>query len=150
MARAGRGKGASCARTGAAGAAVGISGAAVSAMAAQNIGAGRWDRVNAIAFKGTLIATGLTALATAAGLMAPTIEASSGLSSIDLVLVVIAIAGGATVLSHVNDSGFWLVGRFLGMDEKTTLRTWTVMETTLGLAAFGVALGLWWIGGVLA
>jgi H+/gluconate symporter-like permease len=25
---------------------------------------------------------------------------------------VIAIAGGSTVLSHVNDSGFWLVGRF--------------------------------------
>ena len=33
---------------------------------------------------------------------------------------------------HVNDSGFWLVGRFLQMDEKTTLKTWTVMETLLG------------------
>lgn len=40
-------------------------GAASSSMAAQNVGAGRWDRVNAIAFKGTLIATGLTALAIA-------------------------------------------------------------------------------------
>ncbi|CAM3904511.1 GntP family permease [Janibacter anophelis] len=79
------------------------------------------------------------ALTTAAGLMAPTIEASSGLSSIDLVLVVIAIAGGATVLSHVNDSGFWLVGRFLGMDEKTTLKTWTVMETLIGVIGFAFA-----------
>ena len=76
------------------------------------------------------------ALTTAAGLMAPTIEASSGLSSIDLTLIVIAIAGGATVLSHVNDSGFWLVGRFLGMDEKTTLKTWTVMETLIGVIGF--------------
>ncbi|UUZ45063.1 GntP family permease [Janibacter limosus] len=76
------------------------------------------------------------ALTTAAGLMAPTIEATSGLSSIDLTLVVIAIAGGATVLSHVNDSGFWLVGRFLGMDEKTTLKTWTVMETLIGVIGF--------------
>ena len=76
------------------------------------------------------------ALTTAAGLMASTIEASSGLSSIDLALVVVAIAGGATVLSHVNDSGFWLVGRFLGMDVKTTLRTWTVMETLIGVIAF--------------
>ena len=76
------------------------------------------------------------ALTTAAGLMAPTIEASSGLSSIDLTLIVIAIAGRATVLSHVNDSGFWLVGRFLGMDEKTTLKTWTVMETLIGVIGF--------------
>ena len=34
----------------------------------------------------------------------------------------VAIAAGATVLSHVNDSGFWLVSRFFGMDEKTTLQ----------------------------
>jgi hypothetical protein len=50
--------------------------------------------------------------------------------------IVIAIAGGATVLSHFNDSGFWLVSRFLNMDEKTTLKTWTVMETLLGTIAF--------------
>jgi GntP family gluconate:H+ symporter len=79
------------------------------------------------------------ALTTTAGLMAPVIEASSGLSSIDLALIVIAIAGGATVLSHVNDSGFWLVSRFFRMDEKTTLKTWTVMETLLGTIGFVLA-----------
>jgi GntP family gluconate:H+ symporter len=47
------------------------------------------------------------------------------------------------VLSHVNDSGFWLVSRFFEMDEKTTLRTWTVMETTLGLSAFVLAALMW-------
>ncbi|MCA0145158.1 GntP family permease [Blastococcus sp. LR1] len=82
------------------------------------------------------------ALTTAAGLMAPVVEASSGLSSIDLALIVIAIAGGATVLSHVNDSGFWLVSRFFRMDEKTTLKTWTVMETLLGTIGFLIALVL--------
>nr|WP_235950631.1 GntP family permease [Phycicoccus flavus] len=76
------------------------------------------------------------ALTTTAGLMAPTVQATSGLSQIDLALIVVAIACGATVLSHVNDSGFWLVGRFLGMDEKTTLKTWTVMETLLGGIGF--------------
>ncbi len=79
------------------------------------------------------------ALTTTAGLMAPTVAATSGLSSLDLCLIVIAIASGATVLSHVNDSGFWLVGRFLGMDEKTTLKTWTVMETILGGTGFLIA-----------
>ena len=80
------------------------------------------------------------ALTTAAGLMAPVVEATEGLSSVDLALIVIAIAGGATVLSHVNDSGFWLVSRFFRMDEKTTLKTWTVMETLLGTLGFLFAL----------
>ncbi len=82
------------------------------------------------------------ALTTAAGLMAPVVEATDGLSSVDLALIVIAIAGGATVLSHVNDSGFWLVSRFFQMDEKTTLKTWTVMETLLGTIGFLFALVL--------
>jgi GntP family gluconate:H+ symporter len=80
------------------------------------------------------------ALTTAAGLMAPVVEATDGLSRPDLALIVIAIAGGATVLSHVNDSGFWLVSRFFQIDEKTTLKTWTVMETLLGTIGFVLAL----------
>ena len=82
------------------------------------------------------------ALTTTAALVAPAVEASSGLSTIDLSLIVIAIACGSTVLSHVNDSGFWLVGRFLGMDVATTLRTWTVMETLIGVVGFAFALVL--------
>ncbi len=41
---------------------------------------------------------------------------------------------------HVNDSGFWLVSRFFQIDEKTTLKTWTVMETLLGTIGFVLAL----------
>nr|WP_246214781.1 GntP family permease [Modestobacter muralis] len=78
------------------------------------------------------------ALLTTAGLIAPAVE-SADLSRLDVSLVVIAIACGATVLSHVNDSGFWLVGRFLEMDVKTTLRTWTVMETLIGVVGFAIA-----------
>jgi GntP family gluconate:H+ symporter len=79
------------------------------------------------------------ALTTTAGLIAP-IVAAEGLSRFDVACVVIAIAAGSTVLSHVNDSGFWLVGRFLEMDVKTTLKTWTVMETLIGLVGFALAL----------
>ncbi len=64
---------------------------------------------------------------------------TASLSQFDLCFIVIAIASGATVLSHVNDSGFWLVGRFLEMDEKTTLKTWTVMETLIGVVGFAFA-----------
>jgi H+/gluconate symporter-like permease len=51
------------------------------------------------------------ALTTTGGLIAPVVEVTEGLRNPDLALIVIAIAGGSTVLSHVNDSGFWLVGR---------------------------------------
>ncbi|WP_144211987.1 GntP family permease [Shewanella donghaensis] len=76
------------------------------------------------------------ALTTTAALIAPMVAATTGLTDLDLCFIVIAIAGGSTVLSHFNDSGFWLVGRLMEMDEKTTLKTWTVMETLLGSIAF--------------
>jgi gluconate transporter len=80
-------------------------------------------------------------MVTAAGLVAPVLDA--GTYSAPLVgLVTIAIASGATVLSHVNDSGFWLVSRYLGMDERQTLRTWTVMETLVGVVGLAVVLVL--------
>jgi len=82
------------------------------------------------------------ALTTASGLVASAAQ-QADLGDFQLTLLVVAIAAGATVLSHVNDSGFWLVSRFFGMDEKTTLKTWTVMETTLGLSAFAISLALW-------
>ncbi|MGB3684849.1 MAG: GntP family permease [Ornithinimicrobium sp.] len=82
------------------------------------------------------------ALTTTAGLISAAV-ASADLSNLQIVPLVLAIAAGATVLSHVNDSGFWLVSRFFGMDVKTTLKTWTVMETTLGLAVFAIACLLW-------
>ncbi len=73
------------------------------------------------------------AMITAAGIMAPVIETVS-YSDPRKALVVIAIASGATILSHVNDSGFWLVGKYLGMDEKQTLRSWTAMETIIAFS----------------
>ncbi len=79
-------------------------------------------------------------LTTASGLVA---SQAADLGDFQVALLVVAIAAGATVLSHVNDSGFWLVSRFFGMDEKTTFKTWTVMETTLGLSAFALAALLW-------
>jgi Gnt-I system low-affinity gluconate transporter len=79
------------------------------------------------------------AMITSAGLMAPMLELLE-LSAPHTALVVIAIAAGATVLSHVNDSGFWLVGKYLGMTEKQTLQSWTVMETIIAVTGGALAL----------
>ncbi|GAF13711.1 LOW QUALITY PROTEIN: low-affinity gluconate/H+ symporter GntU [Bacillus sp. JCM 19045] len=81
------------------------------------------------------------AMITAAGLISPLLEMVD-LSQPSLALIAIAIACGATVLSHVNDSGFWLVNQFLGMSEKDTLKSWTVMETIIGGVGFLVVFGL--------
>jgi gluconate transporter len=80
-------------------------------------------------------------MVTAAGLVAPVFESGDFAAPV-VGLTTIAIAAGATVLSHVNDSGFWLVSRFLGMDEEETLRSWTVMETIVGVVGFLMVLGL--------
>ncbi len=78
-------------------------------------------------------------IVTAASVVAPVVEA--GNYSAPLIgAIVIATASGATVLSHVNDSGFWLVSRYLGINEKQTLQSWTVMETIIGLVGFSVML----------
>ena len=84
-------------------------------------------------------------LTTTAGLIAAQVTAG-GYGDVQIAALVIAIAAGATVLSHVNDSGFWLVSRFFEMDEATTLKTWTVMETTLGLSAFALSAVVWAVG----
>jgi len=76
---------------------------------------------------------------TAAGIIAPLLSVFD-LNQLDKALVVISIAAGATILSHVNDSGFWLVGKYLGMNEKETLRSWTVMETIISVVGFSLVL----------
>lgn len=79
------------------------------------------------------------AMVTAAAIVAPAIE-GAGYSAPLVAAIVIAIASGATVLSHVNDSGFWLVNRYLGMTEKHTLQSWSVMVTIVGLIGFTTVL----------
>ncbi|MGO1737714.1 MAG: GntP family permease [Actinomycetaceae bacterium] len=78
------------------------------------------------------------ALTTTAALMASSV-AEGDYSSVQVAAVVIATAAGSVIASHVNDSGFWLVGRLMGMDVKTTLQTWTVQQTLQALVAFAVA-----------
>ncbi|MBO5332390.1 MAG: gluconate transporter [Alistipes sp.] len=85
------------------------------------------------------VGSATVAMTMAAGIIAAMPEVAE-LSPLHLACVTAAVAGGATVCSHFNDSGFWLVKTLVGMDEKTTLRTWTIMETLVGGTGFVVAL----------
>jgi Gnt-I system low-affinity gluconate transporter len=75
------------------------------------------------------------AMLTAGGIMAPLLEGVR----IERAIIVVAIAAGATAISHVNDSGFWLVNRYLGLSTKDTLKSWTAMETIIGLTGATLA-----------
>ena len=85
------------------------------------------------------VGSATVAMTMAAGIVAAMPEIA-GLSPMYLACVVAAVAGGATVCSHFNDSGFWLVRSLVGLDEKITLKTWTIMETLVGGTGFIVAL----------
>lgn len=85
------------------------------------------------------VGSATVAMTMAAGIIAA-MPGIASLSPIYLACTTAAIAGGATVCSHFNDSGFWLVKSLVGLDEKTTLKTWTVMETLVGVTGFVVAL----------
>ena len=82
------------------------------------------------------VGSATVAMTMAAGIIA----AMPGISPLYLACTTAAIAGGATICSHFNDSGFWLVKSLVGTDEKTTLKTWTIMETLVGGTGFLVAL----------
>ncbi|NEU09649.1 gluconate transporter [Flavihumibacter sp. R14] len=75
------------------------------------------------------------AMITAAGMTAAFLEGSS-FSDMHKALLVIAIASGASILSHVNDSGFWLVSKYFGLTERQTLRSWTVTTTLISVTGF--------------
>ncbi|MDX1333280.1 MAG: gluconate transporter, partial [Robiginitalea sp.] len=66
---------------------------------------------------------------TAAGIVLPLI----GNSGVAPELMVLAIGSGSLMLSHVNDSGFWLFKEYFNLTVADTLRTWTLMETTVGI-----------------
>lgn len=79
---------------------------------------------------------------TTSGLLAEAI-ASGGYSGLEIALINLAIGCGAICLSHVNDSGFWIVSRYLGLSVRDALRTWSVLVTVLGTSGFALV-GLTW------
>ncbi|MYN39976.1 gluconate transporter [Duganella sp. FT109W] len=66
---------------------------------------------------------------TAAGIVAPVVQASGT----DPALMVLAIGAGSLMCSHVNDSGFWMFKEYFGLSLKDTFRSWTLMETLVGV-----------------
>jgi len=69
---------------------------------------------------------------TAAGIVLPLVTGTD----VKPELMVLAVGSGSLMFSHVNDSGFWLFKEYFNLSIKDTLRTWTVMETSIGISGF--------------
>ncbi|MFB0836150.1 GntP family transporter [Arthrobacter halodurans] len=82
------------------------------------------------------------AIITTAGLLAAA-AGGGAYSTAQLALITVAIGFGAFGLSHVNDSGFWIVTRYLGLTVADGLKTWTVLTTVLGALGFLLTVLVW-------
>ena len=66
---------------------------------------------------------------TTAGIVLPLVS-GAGVSP---ELMVLAIGSGSLMVGHVNDGGFWLFKEYFNLSIKDTLKTWSVMETSIGI-----------------
>lgn len=81
------------------------------------------------------------ALITTASIMAPLLVTLGFESEMQKALMVVAIGAGAAVVTHANDSGFWVVTQLTGMDIKTGYKLFTLGTFVIGVfAAFLVFL----------
>jgi len=70
------------------------------------------------------------AIITAAGIVAPLVKGIPGYTP---EIIVLALCAGGTILSHVNDAGFWIVNEYFGMTVPQTLKSWTTMKVITSL-----------------
>jgi gluconate transporter len=77
------------------------------------------------------------AIITAAGIIAPLVKQLPGYRP---EMIVLAVCCGGTILSHVNDAGFWLVNEYFGMAVPQTLKSWTAMKVMVSLFGFTLVL----------
>lgn len=66
---------------------------------------------------------------TAAGIVLPLIHAGTSPE-----LMVLSVGAGSLMLSHVNDTGFWMFKEYFGLTLNQTFKTWTFMECIISVS----------------
>ena len=82
-----------------------------------------------------MIGSATVSMITAATIIQPLLDAFD-ISDMHRALIVLSIAAGSTIFSHMNDTGFWLVGKYLRLTEGQTFKSWSVMETIISVSGF--------------
>lgn len=83
------------------------------------------------------VGSATVAITMASAMLAPVAANTPGLNR---ELLVLAMGAGSLFCSHVNDGGFWFVKESFNLTVAQTLRTWTVLETSIGLVALGLVM----------
>lgn len=85
------------------------------------------------------------ALITTASVIAPLMESLGFVSELDKAIVVVAVGAGSMVVSHVNDSFFWVFTQMSNMDVKTGYRLQTMGTLIIGTTAMATVYVLYWL-----
>ncbi len=85
------------------------------------------------------------ALVIASGIIAPLLPLAGFESATDLALMTLAIGGGAMTVSHANDSYFWVVTRFSGIEVADAYRSYTPLTAVMGATVLVVVVLLGWV-----
>jgi gluconate transporter len=75
------------------------------------------------------------AILTAAGIVAPMAKVATGYRPEMLYL---AVCCGGTMISHVNDAGFWMVNQYFGLTVAQSIKTWTTAKFTVAILGMGI------------
>jgi len=83
------------------------------------------------------VGSATVAITMASTILAPVAATAPGLHR---ELLVLAMGAGSLFCSHVNDAGFWLVKESFNLTVTQTLKSWTVLETGIGIIGLGLVL----------
>ncbi len=82
---------------------------------------------------------------TTAAIMAPILESFGLDSALGRALTVLSVGAGAMTVSHLNDSFFWVVAQFSGMNTTTALKSQTVSTLIQGLTGITIVMIIGWM-----
>jgi len=76
------------------------------------------------------------AIITAASFIAPMLPALGLDSETGKLLAMISMGAGSMMVSHANDSYFWVISRFSGINSNTTLKVYSTATIVMGIVTF--------------
>lgn len=83
----------------------------------------------------TFQGSSLAALVTASTIVFPSLGALGLAGPVGAVLAALAIGAGAMLMSHVNDTYFWIVAQFSGLEAELVCKTFTAATLIMGLVS---------------
>ncbi|GAA0540288.1 GntP family permease [Chitinophaga japonensis] len=78
------------------------------------------------------------AIITAASIVQPLLPALGLNSPTGQLLCILSLGAGSMTLSHANDSYFWVISRFSGLEMKTMLKVYSVATLWMGLTSLAI------------